>query len=335
MSGKQIDGDLLKELECPVCLEYMASPIKMCENGHNICGSCKEHLWECPSCRGKFVTVRNIALEKLAATAVYPCKNREAGCGETFTVNEKDNHLAECLFQRKRCPFRKLSGINCPWTGTMSDIAVHIKDKHNSETAEVQGHFKVKLLDLGRGRRYHQAVFILGESFYLTWETKSDAFSFGVFHFGPKEETEAFKYGIKIGNSEEYISVIRKCHSYLEGGFKDLQPENYVKLYYNTILNCLSESRDLSCEIEIGREKLGGFVSEELQELLQVVCDICMGQDSAVGTATCDRLDDTGVESRLGRDFPSTSIRVLRANPRFMRRMPVFFSGDMPDVEWC
>jgi len=101
MSGKQIDRELLKELECPVCTEYMSSPIKMCENGHNICGSCKEHLWECPSCRGMFVTVRNIALEKLAATAVYPCKNREAGCEETFTVNDKDSHLAECLFHRK------------------------------------------------------------------------------------------------------------------------------------------------------------------------------------------------------------------------------------------
>jgi hypothetical protein len=29
---KQLDWDLLKELECPVCLEYMESPIKMCEN---------------------------------------------------------------------------------------------------------------------------------------------------------------------------------------------------------------------------------------------------------------------------------------------------------------
>ena len=49
----------------------------------------------------------------------------------------------------------------------------------------------------------------------------------------------------------------------------------YVKLYYDTVLNCLSESTDLVCEIEIGREKLDAFVLEELQEILQVVCVIC------------------------------------------------------------
>ena len=272
MSGKQVDWDLLRQLECPVCLEYMASPIKMCKNGHSVCGSCKKRLANCPSCRGEFVKVRNIDLENLAATAIYPCKNREAGCGETFTANDKDNHLAECLFQSRQCPFRKLSGVDCAWTGTLSDIPVHIKAEHCSETVDVEGHFKVTLPYLSRGKRYHQAVFILGELFYLIWETDGDAFSFGVFYFCHKKETEAFKYGIKIGKSEEYIAVTRKCHSYLEGGLKDLQPEKYVKLYYNTILNCLSENADLSCEIEIGREKLDGFVSEELQENLQVVC---------------------------------------------------------------
>jgi len=275
MSVKQIDWDLLKELECPVCGEYMASPIKMCENGHSICGSCKERLSDCPSCRGEF-KVRNIALENLATTAIYLCKNREAGCGEIFTLEDKDKHLAECLFQSRECPFRKLSAVDCTWSGTLSDIPAHIKAEHYSETAEVQGHFKVTLPYLSTERLYHQAVLILGELFYLTWETRGNAFSFGIFYFGNKRETEAFKYGIKIGNSEEYVTVTRKCHSYLEGGLKDLQPEKYVKLYYDTILNCLGENTDLSCEIEIGREKLDGFVSEEIQEVLEVVFVTCI-----------------------------------------------------------
>jgi hypothetical protein len=334
MSGKQIYLDLLEHLVCPVCMQYMSSPINMCVSGHNICGGCKERFRECPACRGKFVTGRNVALEKLAATAVYPCKNRVAGCGETFTVNDQDNHLAECLFQSRECPFRKLSGVDCPWTGILSDITVHIKDRHNSEIAEVQGHFKVELLDLAKGRRYHQVVLILGELFYLIWETKDDAFSFGVFYFGPKEETEAFKYGIKMGNSAEYVAVTRKCHSYLEGGLKNIQPEKYVKLYYNTILDCPSKSADLSCEIEIGREKLDGFVSEELQEFLQVVCDICVGQDSAVGITTRDRLENPGIESRLVRDFTPTSISFEFPNQRFIPRPPFLLPGSTENLEW-
>ena len=94
MSDRQLDWHLLEELECPVCTEYMASSIKMCENGHNICGSCEERLSDCPTCRGKFISVRNITLEKLAATAVYPCKNKGAGCKETFALEDRDSHLA-------------------------------------------------------------------------------------------------------------------------------------------------------------------------------------------------------------------------------------------------
>jgi len=233
-------------------------------------------------------------LEKLAATAIYPCKNREAGCEETFTVNGKGSHLTECLFQSRDCPFRKLSGGDCAWTGTLSDIPVHVKDKHCSETAEVQGHFNVKLLDLSRGKRYHQAVLILGDLFYLSWETMGNAFSFVVFHFCTKKETEVFKYSIKIGNSEEHVTVTRKCHSYLEVGLKDLQPEKYVKLYCNTILNCLSEKTDMLCEIEIGREKLDGFVLEESQECLQTVYAICVSRDSAHDIATREQLGDSG-----------------------------------------
>jgi len=286
MSARPLDWELLEELECPVCTQYMSSPIKMCENGHNICAGCKRRLPNCPSCRGMFVNVRNIALEKLAAAAIYPCKNREAGCAETFTANGKGNHLAECLFHSIDCPFRKLSSGGCAWAGTLSDIPVHIKDKHDSETAEVQGHFKVKLLDLSRGKRYHQAVLIMGELFYLTCETNGEDFSFGVFYFRPKKETVAFKYGIKIGNSEEHVAVTRKCHSYLEGGLKDLQPEKCANLYYNTIRNFISERKDLTCEIEIGREKLDGFVSEESQDCLQTVCATCVSWERADDIAT-------------------------------------------------
>ena len=41
--------------------------------------------------------------------------------------------------------------------------------------------------------RYRQAVFILGELFYLVSETGSDAFSVAVFHFVRKNEVEDIK----------------------------------------------------------------------------------------------------------------------------------------------
>ena len=289
MSGKQIDWELLKELECPVCTEYMASPIKMCENGHNICGVCKERLPECPTCRGKFVNVRNITLEKFATNAVYPCKNKEAGCKETFTLEDRGNHLAECLFQNTQCPIRKLSGVDCPWTGTLSETATHLLVEHESETDELKGHFKAELLDFAIGRRYRKAVFIVGELFYLIWETEGDIFSFGVFHFGPKNETKNFKYGIKIGNSEEYVTVIRKCHSYFEGSLRNMQPGKCVTLHYGTIQECLGEHGKLSCEIEIRKWELQGFVEEGIQVYLQVCRDICCSHSNSGSRAIAEQ----------------------------------------------
>ena len=97
MSGKQIDWDLSEEIECPLCVEYMTCPIKMSENRHNICGGCKERLSDCPICRGNFNNFRNITLEKIAATAICPCKNMGDGCKETVTVVHKDNHLSVCF----------------------------------------------------------------------------------------------------------------------------------------------------------------------------------------------------------------------------------------------
>jgi hypothetical protein len=273
-SAKGLDWDVLKELECPVCVEYMASPTKMCENGHNVCDRCRSRVSACPTCKGKFTDVRNISLENIAATAIYPCKNREAGCEEAFTVRDRTTHQSECLFQSRECPFRTLSEVNCSWTGTLSDIAAHVRNQHDSETTDTDRIFKVKLVDVLKARRYRQAVFILGELFYMAWETGPLTFKFAVFHFGPKKETEVFKYGIKIGNHEEYIAVSRKCHSYVQDGFTHVLPWKCVTLHYNTIQEYLSESADLSCEIEIGRQALNGLIQEEMREVLPVFSDV-------------------------------------------------------------
>jgi hypothetical protein len=154
ISVKQTDWKFLKELECPVCTEYMSSPINMCENGHNICEGCKGRLSECPNCRGKFINVRNITLEKSAATAIYPCKNKEAGCEETFTVGDRNKHQFVCPYESKQCPFRKLSDVDCSWTGTLSDMAAHVRNDHSSEAIQDVRHFKVKLLDISTETRY-------------------------------------------------------------------------------------------------------------------------------------------------------------------------------------
>jgi hypothetical protein len=129
----------------------------------------------------------------------------------------------------------------------------------------------VKLLDISRDSRYGHAVLISGELFYLAWETRAEAFSFAVFHFTRKNESEIFKYSIKIGSSEEYLAMCRKCHSYSEGGLTALQHGKCVTLHYGTVLEYVSENGDLSYGIEIGREMLNGFILADMQQYLPVV----------------------------------------------------------------
>ena len=65
-----LDEALLSDLECPECMEYMAPPIKLCTNGHNICSKCREEVDCCPTCRAEFSNIRNVALGPIQSPTV-------------------------------------------------------------------------------------------------------------------------------------------------------------------------------------------------------------------------------------------------------------------------
>jgi hypothetical protein len=56
---------ILKEIECPVCFEYMSAPIILCRRGHNLCDTCRKGISVCPICKEVFIT-KNLALEEIA-----------------------------------------------------------------------------------------------------------------------------------------------------------------------------------------------------------------------------------------------------------------------------
>jgi E3 ubiquitin-protein ligase SIAH1 len=99
---------LLSELECPVCTEYMLPPIVFCANGHNICPSCKPKVKNCPTCRQKFVNIRNVALEKMARNIEYPCIYWKSGCTEKVTLDLKTEHESTCAYNQYQCPLIKV-----------------------------------------------------------------------------------------------------------------------------------------------------------------------------------------------------------------------------------
>jgi hypothetical protein len=143
-------------------------------------------------------------------------------------------------------------------------------------------------MDFVVGNCYRKVVIYMGELFYLTWNTGGNILSFGVLHFGPKNETNNFKYGIKIGSSDVYVAVTRKCHSYLEGGLNNIKPRNCGIAHLFQIREHIGEQGELSCEIEIGKWKLDGFVSEGVLESISSFRAICNSESNSGSRANAE-----------------------------------------------
>jgi len=127
---------LLKEMECPVCMQYMVPPIKLCTNGHNICSKCRGRVTCCPTCRGEFSGARNVALENIARSQKYPCANRESGCLELLSIEHIAEHQAVCVYVKMKCPFTINETCKTTWNGFKSDLKEHAKAAHPSRFFE-------------------------------------------------------------------------------------------------------------------------------------------------------------------------------------------------------
>ncbi len=115
--------EVLSAFECPVCLEYMLPPYLQCQSGHLVCGNCRPKLTCCPTCRGPVrefslfflhltnngvsftfavwitASVRNLVLEKIANTVMFPCKYSSTGCPLTLVHTDKVDHEETCEYR--------------------------------------------------------------------------------------------------------------------------------------------------------------------------------------------------------------------------------------------
>lgn len=89
-----------KLIECPVCLEPIASTIFQCCNGHLVCEVCIKSMQKCGVCREEFPAklIRNLAMESLTENLKFSCRNAPLGC--EFQLNRSDlkNHVFDCSF---------------------------------------------------------------------------------------------------------------------------------------------------------------------------------------------------------------------------------------------
>jgi E3 ubiquitin-protein ligase SIAH1 len=237
---KDLDEGVMKELECPVCFEYMKPPISMCENGHSICNDCKPKLKNCPSCRKSFLDVRNLALESLSAALASP---------NNSSKNSDSSH------KNYKCPFAAVSNEDCVWCGSLLDMKNHIMTSHGdgNDTHESTGRFNVILTNLSSERHYRKVVSIGDELFYVVWEIKDGSFFCSVLYVGPKKKSSKFTYTFSITteNGPKKISMSFQTQSVVKSIENVFTPGDCVLLHYDTVLKFLNSNKYLLCDFEI------------------------------------------------------------------------------------
>ncbi|XP_033608315.1 E3 ubiquitin-protein ligase SIAH1A-like [Cryptotermes secundus] len=181
ISGSVEDGlnqCLLKLLECPVCFEYMESPIHLCRNGHNICQKCRPRLSNCPVCRKSFLLTRNCALEALADQCLERCGNVNVGCNFKRTnVQDIEKHMEVCSYRLYKCEYGRPGG--CSWMGRRWQILDHMHEDHESITILLENnHCKIKDFLLYDHDLTTQVIMAHGEVFWLRHRKDSSKFKF-------------------------------------------------------------------------------------------------------------------------------------------------------------
>ncbi|XP_050426973.1 E3 ubiquitin-protein ligase SIAH1A-like [Adelges cooleyi] len=131
-SASIVSGNLASLFDCPVCFDHMLPPILQCQSGHLVCSACRPKLNNCcPTCRGPIGCIRNLAMEKVASTVMFPCKYSSSGCPVSLLHSEKIEHEELCERGPYACP---CPGEKCKWQGGLEQVMGHLMVAHKTIT---------------------------------------------------------------------------------------------------------------------------------------------------------------------------------------------------------
>ena len=227
---------LLKDLECPVCMEYMVPPIKLCRNGHKICSKCRGRVAYCPTCRAEFSEIRCFALDNIVRTQKYPCANRQGGCLELFSIEHIANHQGDCVYGEIKCPmhlFKKWS-----WKGLKNDLKEHVKAAHPTAFVE-KSTFTDRYLSATLG-----ITSCFGELFTYHQHTRGGRLYCAVQLIGTSSEVSKHKreFTLRAANGIEQISKTFLVQGYSEDFETIFNSGRCLKLDEDTLKHFVKEN---------------------------------------------------------------------------------------------
>lgn len=90
------NASLASKFECPICYEYLMTPIFICANGHSVCSKCKLKIRKCALCKAFVGNSRNYTLEEIIDTLEICCPNATKGCVYSGKVKDTKEHMLSC-----------------------------------------------------------------------------------------------------------------------------------------------------------------------------------------------------------------------------------------------
>ena len=213
--------DLTSIFECPVCFDYVLPPILQCSSGHLVCSTCRPKLQCCPTCRGPLGSIRNLAMEKVASTIMFPCRYNSGGCAVSLPFSEKTEHEESCEFRPYTCP---CPGASCKWQGALDAVMPHLMHTHKSITT-LQGEDIVFLatdINLPGAVDWVMMQSCFGHHFMLVLE-KQEKFEghqqfFAIVQLiGTRKQSENFVYRLELNGNRRRLAWEATPRSIHEG----------------------------------------------------------------------------------------------------------------------
>lgn len=251
--------DILMELECPVCHEYMYPPIKQCTTGHSLCELCFDKASTCPTCRSSKGSTRNFALEGIHAKVQVPCKYKISGCPVLKIGPDIRAHQEFCEFGERPCPLK--ASTNCAWTGKPKDLLDHAKENHDQHLPIVNncaGRIKNFLQKTGEGK-YFQLVDAYDKIFKygVNLTFKTNIMQWSVQFVGPREEVANYSYLIKFidkNKEKEQYAIISTCQEVVNDD-QAFASTTSSSVYYDKLKQFCGDDGDLHFHFKIFKTK--------------------------------------------------------------------------------
>jgi len=191
---EDLNHQIIRLFECPVCFEHIVPPIYQCLHGHLICNKCVVMCENCPTCRNHFNIQRNLYMEKVSYLIKFPCRNTLTGCNQQMFIGPKEIHEQECCFRHYQCFFN-----NCAWKGYQHELHSHMTKNHKNNVLTGSEQFLHINLP-GNSQTYKW--FLVSEKEYFAVIVHSSVpprrIKIQVNFIGPAVRAKEFKYCVQL-----------------------------------------------------------------------------------------------------------------------------------------